>query len=286
MQETTENGFYHISNEDYHSGPGVSNSNMKQILRSPAHFKSPDPPDTDAMIFGDAFHVATLEPNRYDKEYTVYPADCLPGSGKGQQARKAEFEEYCAATGISIIKPDWHDQIIMMRDAVLTHPKVKEEKLLQDGKTELSAYYTDPDFYNILTKIRMDYLNKSRGCITDLKSTTDARLFPFRKISHDKGYHIQAAHYLYTLTKLTNMLHEEFFFIAVEKPKLKGQYIGVMIYQADEEQINEGLIKRAEALRIYHECVESGNWPGYSTEITPLGLPGYAKRKQDIAIYD
>lgn len=275
-----ENGFYRLSNEEYHSGPGVSKSDMKELLRSPAHWKSPDPPDTEAMAFGAAMHPGILEPDRFKKEYCIYPEDCLIGSGKGQQGRKAEFDEKCSEEGRTTIKPEWMDQIIAMRDAVQLHPTVKELRLLEDGESELSGFYSDPEFENVLTKVRPDYLNKVNHLLSDLKSTTDARSHKFQSIAFDKGYDIQAGHYLYTVSKLTKILHNEFYFIAVERPKVKGQYVGVMVYRADDDMITNGLLLRSRALTIYNECVKTGCWPGYPAELQILGPPAWMKRKE------
>jgi hypothetical protein len=278
-----------ISNEAYHAAEGVSKSDMQELLRSPAHFHAPEPPEdaaTEAMKFGAAMHPGILEPERFAKEYVVYPESCLVGSGEGQQGRKAAFDEEVQAKGQIVIKPQWMDQIIAMRDAVLCNPDVRELHLLEGGEAELSAWWSDPDFEGVLTKIRPDYLCKDTRRIVDLKSTTDARDAPFTKIAYDKGYHLQAAHYSYTTTRLTGIPHEEFFFIAVERPKIKGQYVGVVVYRADEEMIAEGLKGRSRALTLYNECMRTGQWPGYPLGVRPLGLPGWKKRKEPMMIID
>ena len=278
----TPDGFYrNIPEAKYHASPGVSKSDMAQILRSPAHWRSPDPPDTEAMEFGSAMHPGILEPDRFKNEFVIYPADCLRGSGKGQEGRKDAFDAQAIANGQTVIKPDYMDQITAMRDAVLLHPQVKELKLLEDGESELSAYWHDPDF-DVLTKCRYDYLNPNNHRITDIKSTTDAREDAFSKVADSKGYGIQAGHYLYTATRLTKVEHKEFYFIVVERPKIKGQYVGVMVYQATEYLINEGLRLRSVALTIYKQCVEKNEWPGYTTELVPLDMPKWKKRKDMI----
>src|SRR5690606_16676979 len=58
----------------------ASASGLKQMLRSPAHFKHwvEDPEadkETPTLTFGKAFHVATLEPDLFAKVYAVLPGD-------------------------------------------------------------------------------------------------------------------------------------------------------------------------------------------------------------------
>ena len=281
-----ENGFYrNLPEKEYHASEGVSKSDMNQILRSPAHWKSPDPPDTEAMEFGSAMHPGILEPDRFKKEFVVYPANCLVGSGEGQRSRKKDFDDAVAANKQTVIKPDCMDQITAMKDAILLNPDVKELQLLEGGESELSAYYHDTDF-EVLTRIRIDYLNPNTHRLADVKSTTDAREHKFTGIAYDKGYQIQAGHYLYTTTRLTNVTHDEFYFIAVERPKVKGQYVGVMVYRADNEMITNGLLQRSRALTIYKECVKADQWSGYPPGVRPLSLPGWVRRKEPQMIID
>lgn len=285
-QAPQQDCFVRMRNEDYHACGGISKSDMQKILRSPAHSRGTDGEETDAMIFGEAFHVATLEPDRFAKEYTVYPDNCLVGSGPGQKGRKAAFDEQCEAEGITVIKQDWMDHIDAMKEAVWRNSDVRELDLLVNGEAELSAFYFDVEFGNLLTKARMDWLNKDTHRITDLKSTTDARERPFSRIAWDKGYHLQAAHYLYTVTQLTKFVHDEFYFVAVERPKIKGQYVGTMVYKADDEFIHEGLKLRAQALNTVLKCLETGTWPGYETGVRPLSPPGWVRRSKDWAIIE
>jgi exodeoxyribonuclease VIII len=281
MRQTPDGFYRNIPEAKYHASEGVSKSDMAQILRSPAHWKSPDPPETEAMEFGSAMHPGILEPERFKREFVVYPASVLPGSGEGQRSRKKDFDDAVARNGQTVIKPEYMDQITAMRDAVMHHPLVKELKLLEDGEAELSAYFHDPEF-DVLTKCRYDYLNPNNHRVTDLKSTTDAREQKFTNIAEDKKYGVQAGHYLYTATRLTKVEHKEFYFIAVERPKIKGQYVGTMVYQATEYLIIEGLRLRATALTIYKQCADKNEWPGYATELVPLDVPKWKKRKDMI----
>jgi hypothetical protein len=63
MTEHIEPGFYRKSHQDYHAGPGLSQSMIKALLRSPAHAKVPVE-ETPAMRFGRAFHTGRGEEAR------------------------------------------------------------------------------------------------------------------------------------------------------------------------------------------------------------------------------
>ena len=275
-------GFYtrkQITNEQYHLGPGLSKSGMSRLLRSPLHFKTPQK-ETQALFDGEAFHVGFLEPERFDAEYVILPDDCCPGSGTGMKSRKEAFEANVAAKGQTIIKQETFDMIQGMKESAWKHPLVPE--LLQDGESELSAYCYDPVYPHILTKIRMDWLNKGKRIIVDLKSTRDCREWSFTKEAYDYNYDIQAAHYLYTITQITKIEHTDFYFICVDK---EPPY-SVMVYKASEAFIQEGLIKRQKAIEIYKNCLEAQDWPGYPSDLVELDLPGYVKRQNDTTIYN
>ncbi|MGE5046901.1 exodeoxyribonuclease VIII, partial [Yersinia enterocolitica] len=70
-----EPGHYQdISNEDYHSGPGVSKSQLDDVAINPAilTWKKTAPVDTEklkALDMGTALHCLLLEPEEFDKRF-------------------------------------------------------------------------------------------------------------------------------------------------------------------------------------------------------------------------
>lgn len=65
-----------ISNAEYHGGPGVSNSGLALIRRSPLHFRARqlaanDNAPTAAQAIGTAFHALLLEPDVFYREYCL-----------------------------------------------------------------------------------------------------------------------------------------------------------------------------------------------------------------------
>jgi exodeoxyribonuclease VIII len=65
-----------ISNAEYHGGPGVSNSGLALIRRSPLHFRARqlaanDNAPTAAQATGTAFHALLLEPETFYRDYCL-----------------------------------------------------------------------------------------------------------------------------------------------------------------------------------------------------------------------
>lgn len=277
-----ETGWYQMSNDEYHEGPEISRSGLWRILtETPAHFKIPVVP-TEAMIFGTAFHCAVLDLETFNKQYVLLPDDCRVGSGKGQRSRKKDFEIQTEAEGRTIIDPTDLEKIYSMREAVDQHLAEHEDRtiqtLLTGGLREISGFWNDPEYPEILCKIRVDNLFAGQHILVDLKKTADANPDHgfFRKVAYDKGYDMQAAWYLYGATQITRIEHKEFYFIAAED----HEPWGVQVYPADDLLVQHGLTRCSRAMTIYRECLETDTWPCYKPEVRPLELPGWVMRKE------
>ena len=270
-----KSGFYRESLFDYIKGEGINRSFLQEMIdKSPGHakFKQENEEITDALRLGDAFHAAGLQPDRYEKEYVVLPDDCKPGSGQGMKSRKEAFLAGAEAGGQTIIQPDDRDNIKEMMTVIHGNKEVMD--LLSDGEAEMSGYFVDPD-YDVLVKIRLDYINKKAGIIIDLKSCADARKELFRTMAFNHGYDLQAFMGLYGVTQITNQAHSDFRFICVESK----DYHGLKIYTADQEMLDTGYKKYQKAMELYKECLEKNEWPGYVPLTEPLGSPEWAKKK-------
>lgn len=65
-----------LSNHDYHSGEGISNSGLALVRRSPLHYlarrtAANDNTPTPAQAIGTAFHALILEPHLFAQQYTL-----------------------------------------------------------------------------------------------------------------------------------------------------------------------------------------------------------------------
>ncbi len=272
--KTVEAGWRIISNPIYHSIPGLSRSFLHKLVEwSGAHAKVPTE-ETEAMRLGTNFHSYVLEPEKAEKEFVTYPADCLVGSGKGQQGRKADFDDKATAKGQTILKPADLETIKCMAGAVHADPDA--QKYLTDGQAEISGFWKDPDDPNILCKIRPDWL-RNDGIIGDLKKTKDARKHAFRAQAYSLGYDMEAAWYLHGASQITGKYHGEFYFIACEAV----EPYGVIVYRASEKMIACGTDRWERARSIYLECLQDDIWPAYEEGIVDLDPPDWVLRRME-----
>jgi exodeoxyribonuclease VIII len=253
---------------EYHTWDAASNSALKHLLRSPAHFiearTNPKPP-TDAVILGTAVHTLILEPERFASEYIQAP--------EGDRRTKAVKEawEQCERDfpGATFLKGDTYDAVQRIRDAVLSHPTAST-LLALPGHTEASVVWTDAAT-GTTCKGRPDRLSALRAPVADHTTTDDASPAAFARSLFNLGYHRQAAHYTDGLAA-NDVAIRHFNFIVAEK----SPPYGVAVYRLLDEAVEAGRAQLRSLLATYRWCQEHGEWPGYDTSIQDIGLPRWA----------
>jgi len=275
--------FEDLSNEDYHSGPGISKSHLDVVAKSPLHYwdkyvndnREPEEP-TDSMILGTATHTAILEPDLFPSLYVVVPGDAPKRPTSVQRKAKNPSAETLLAidwwddfnqanAGKTILDAEDYKTCLAMRDAVHIHSSAG--RLLQGGRSEQSFYCIEEETGELI-KCRPDYLRGDGGMV-DVKTTEDASPAGFAKSVVNYRYYVQAPWYTDIPLRLYGEIVPYFVFVAVEK---KRPY-AVATYFVENEQLDVGRERYMKDLRLIAECKQAGNWPGYSQEIEPLKLP-------------
>jgi exodeoxyribonuclease VIII len=265
-----------ISNEEYHSGPGLSSSGLKLIDRSPLHYwaRYLDPhreasEPTPALILGTAIHTAILEPDRFGEEYAIAPV--VDRRTKDGKAEWQAFLDDCAVNKKTAITKDDYDTCARISRAVVAHPLFAT--FFAKGAAEQSVYWKDPET-GVLCKCRPDWMVAGAPVMLDVKSTQDASPSAFAKSIFKYGYHISAAWYLEGWRQATGENIDQFIFAAFEKDAPNA----LAFYQADEAMLQIGRQECQRLLTIYADCLNSNTWPGYEPSVTPLSLPPWVMK--------
>ena len=280
-------GLHHgVPEAEYRAWNAVSQSELKDVLRSPAicKYKRDNPPEpTAVMKLGTAVHCAILQPGRFETDFA-----CEPSVDKRTKAGKellAVFEEDNAGkTAVS-----FHDWLLCGDLAKAVHKNQAAADLLYDdeGKAEASALWQDP-ITGLDCKARFDWLTNGRKAnvrgvrgsfiITDLKTCEDASPGGFSRQLWRYGYHIQAAFYLagYSILHPDESV-PEFVIIAVEK---KPPHL-VAVYRVLDQALMLGQDEYENAMTTYKKSLITGEWPGYSDEIEPLDVPAWAYNRTE-----
>ena len=260
---------YEMADKDYFDYPAASNSLLTQLKKSPAHLmeaiRNPAPP-TPAMRLGSAFHVATLEPEKFEAFWAR--GSELKATTKEGKAAKAELSMQFSPE--KILKPADYDTVCSMRDAVLGHSVAGE--LLSGAKTEVVAKWTD-DESGLPCKAKVDALPGDRGYLVDLKSTIDASPDHMAKAIHNFGYYRQAGHYLSAFET-----RNQFYMVCCEK---KAPF-AVAVYLVSDAAVLLGQHEVQELLHKWSECINlyglDGEWPAYDEIVHDICLPAWAQR--------
>jgi hypothetical protein len=260
-------------NEDYHRDTRrISKSGLDLINKSPAHYWDkylnpvrPEEKKTAALIVGNAFHVLTLEAEKFPHHFIVKPEF----SGKGSVAKKEEFESIHVDK--TIITMDQYDTVRRMRDSVHKHPVANQ--LLVNGQAERTIKWEELTT-DAPCKCRVDWWDANSRLIVDLKSTEDASPDGFSKSAFKYRYPVQGAFYLDGA--LANGLNPQgFVFIAVEKTP---PYLLKVFYMTDE-LFDFGRSEYRRNLQTYMECRATNQWSGYSVEAEPLQFPAWMRNR-------
>lgn len=270
-------GVVKLSYEAYEKAPGLRQSDLTWMERSPAHYRAavlaPPKEDTKAGIMGTLFHTAILEPDLFKKAYHVKPKtyENAKKELKKWNANANECKEWLAKhSNRPVISGDEQSALLAMRGSVMAHSSARAA--LVGGMTEHCMFVNDPHT-GIKMKARPDRL--TGNAIVDPKSTDDASPSGFARSIFKFNYHIQAAWYL-DIANLLGLEKKHFIFIAVEK---EPPY-AVEVYELDQESIAIGRSKYRKWIELFATCSERDEWPGYNYDqvITEISLPYWAKK--------
>jgi hypothetical protein len=253
-----------LSMEAYHADPAIGSSGCKNLIADPELYweNSPLNPnreedeDTAAKLFGTAYHMLILEPEQFDKAYTIK---------EGVKSSKVE----------GMIGEGDYNKMLRMRDRLKANPQ--HYSLLAEGVAECSIFYRDENT-GLMCKIRCDRF--APAWISDLKTADDVSDKALRFSFADYGYDISGAMYSVAAMELKKMIAagykmpEQFSQEFVDKFMEQQNQIFAFVYQGKKPPhttrvwcvtqwlFDVGYDKYKRALDIYkaHENVV-GAWP-------------------------
>ncbi len=277
-------GIHRNTAEEYHGGPGVGRSGLWTIYKqTPAHFRYGERAETNAFAFGQAGHIAVLEPETFEARVMRGPDD-----RRGNRWKDAEL--HAASEGALLLTSGDYDAMQAIRDSAERSATLR---VLRDGAMiEHSGYaMMQPDdrrFPPVLCRVRPDAYHPGHATILDLKTTVAGGRAEFGRAVLNYGYHFQEAAYtdvwvaaLKSDVRIARQILtvDAFVFVAIEK---KPPYL-VSTYELDPATVEEGRAAFRLALNTYAECLERERlnappyvaWPGYPDDPTPLSIPRY-----------
>lgn len=272
----TEPGVYEIPAEVYHADPvpggSLSASGARRLLppSCPALYRyEQDHPPAPRKVFeiGHAAHRLVLgvgpELVRIEAEKWL------------SAAVKAEVAAVRAAGAVPL-KPDEWDTVHAMAAALRAHPIAAALLAPGSGQPEQSLFWRDHHYGEIWRRARLDWLPSPRDerlIIADYKTCQTAAPDDLPRAINAHGYHQTAAWYLDGVRTLG--LAESAAFVLVFQEKTPPYLVNVVEPNPDALRIGRSLNR--DAIRTYRECTATGRWPGYSDDVTYIGLPPWVE---------
>lgn len=248
---------YGISDDDYRQIPGLSSTDVKRILSSPALFdwyrRNPQPPKTEFDL-GHAVH------NR------VLGIGTVEVIVEGPWNTNAKKDEIAAARGAgkTPLKPEQAEHADRLAEAVLDHPDAS--MLLTGGQPEVTILWDDLAT-GVRCKGRIDYWHDTAAVAVDLKTTRDARPQWFARHAPDYGYPEQMEHYRDGVQTLTG-LRPRFLHVLVQS---EGPPLVAVCDLGEFAEVAKQNVSAA--VEMYRDCTESGIWPGIPHGIHRVSPP-------------
>lgn len=266
------------TNDEYHTGPGLSHSGVKRLLRSPWHFQALQGPHepaqpTPQMFAGTLCHCATLEPEEFHERYATGPADV--------DKRSREWKEFAAANPDRELITAAQAEVAWAQAAALRSHPVVAELMAGMGIAEKAIYWRDPAT-DVLCKAKPDWTHlcgtadRPAAILLDVKTTSDASPEGFAKAVINFGYHTQADWYCWGYQLATGTKCEGMVFAVVEN---EFPY-AVACYMVDDAALLLARERNRRALNLYAECERKANWPGYPSELQVISLPRWAANER------
>lgn len=288
-----------VPEDVYHTDPcerpSLSSSIAKILTQkkhsSPAHAYQAHPslgasakPANKAQEFGSALHSILLGGPEvvvlraiYDKTGEVY------SDYKTKFAR--EWRVNAERDGkIPLLEKEWK-RIEDMLDAIVRQFDafgIEHDGGTLIGDNEVTAVWEDPAHHSdahpdappTLCRCRFDNLSEDRAMITELKTIESADPDTIEKQIHGFGYNTAAAAYIEAaetiLPDMAGRVGFRFIFCESTAPFI------VTPVELTGENLLVGRMRWAKAKGIWHECLNSDQWPGYTDSVLRIGPPTWA----------
>lgn len=263
-----------VPNADYRALPAMNISALKELQRSPKHFRyfRENPKTTPPMTLGTAAHCAALEPERFGRDFVVWArrtesGRMAPRNGKAWDAFVAE------AGGRSILTEDECSEALAMANAVRTDPVAA--KYLEAGEPEVTLSW---QMYSRDCKGRVDWLTHMDGepVVVGLKTARECRHFAFGAAAAKLGYALQWAWY-----------HDGFVAIKGKRPRMVEIVVesaaphAVVVYVIPDDIIEYGRDEYRRLLDLLAVCERDDLWPGPAETEQVLTLPSWVYGSDD-----
>jgi hypothetical protein len=276
MQSSDIEVVYCQPDAEYRRARGESQSHLKMILSSPAHYQAATRrrfPASAAMTIGTATHCKLLEGDEtFFAQFIKKPDDIKYTTKEGREWRDANTKKTILANDGK--DPQW-DCVVGMTDALRQLDWFDPTQPDYRKFNELSIYWND---FGISCKARLDRVIplKEETLVLDLKTTDNVSVDKFQSKLVDLGYDFQAAWYSHA-AELAYGKPVRFIFVAVER----NDPHTIDMFEVPDFMVQEARFKNEKALKILKECRKTNEWPTRQPTLKMLDYPKWYEYKSE-----
>lgn len=290
-----EPGIYPMTEQVYRAIPAMNCSTLDWGIASMYHLKAAIDgrlarEDTDALVYGRAFHLRMLEPQRFPEVVRII-GDCEselksgPRKGACCGARGRGMSDghwLCGQHGGDETTLDADHEYITSDDAATIEKACDAVKCRKidalrraPGQFEVAVI---GDLFGVRCKAKLDKWIPSPATIVDLKKVAAPKSPREVKIGQDKfarcidtyGYGMRAAFYC-DLVKAATGTMPRWYWLVVED----GEPFTPAVYRASEQVLATGRNEYALLLTQYAESLKTNTWPGPADDPVELDGPAW-----------
>lgn len=243
--------------EAYFAHPGISNSAMRQIHRSPMHFiewvkELPEASRRPHFRIGTALHYRLLENNDPEK-IKIFEGTKTFQSKAGEAFLDMHHPQHICLTREELEQVEGMEKVIRADTRIMA--------LIEAGLKEIEIYGHEITAYGkIPAKAKVDVIGP--GYILDLKTTSDELHDGWKRKARDQ-YCIQGAWYTHMAYAHYDGIERDFYLVAIEtKPPH-----GLRMLKMKSETLEMGRMRFENAMDLYAKCLAEGVWPGYNNDL-------------------
>ena len=268
MSSTDAEVVYFQPDGEYRRAKGQSQSHIKTILRSPAHYQAVLKRSfmtSSAMTIGTATHCKALEgDDTFEAQFVCKPENIKYTTKEGREWKEAQGRKTILANDG---KDRQWDCVVGMTDALRQLDWFNPLQPDYRKYNEVSIYWND---YGIPCKARLDRVLDlpDETIVLDLKTTDSVSVEKFQGKMVDLGYDFQAAWYSHA-AKLIYGKPVRFIFVAIER----NDPHTVDLFEVPDWVLHEARFKNRLALKRLKECLMTNEWPNREPSLKMIDYP-------------
>ena len=264
-----------MPHDEYAAIDAINITRLKELNRSPLHYQhvvKEGREPTPALSLGIAAHCATLEPERFERQFAIW--DRRTDSGRMAPRNGRWWDAFLNANqGKEIITEDESIAAMQLALAVRNDPVARPYLLAGDPEVVMQ-WQIGPR----KCKARVDWLTGIEGerTIVGLKTTRDCRAFQFGRQAANLGYALQWAFYADGYQELKGK-QPRMIEIVVES----AAPYACAVYEIPDDVLVYGREEYQRLLSVLDECERNDRWPGPAEAVQILTLPSWVYGSQD-----